>query len=358
MFSTLATNTTVTVSAPPESYISHRNVLPVPRQVAHIHRCRPIVMFGIRNCCARCPVSCAMPAFPLPPFLAPTSDLPPLGGGSFPVTSPTPVFPVRCSCLRVRLPPSSPSPGECLSFSLSLLSSFSCSNIPALQILSAPYHSLPRFRCRFQCMSLFCCCPRLMFSGSNRTSASPYSRAHDCHCFFSLCLAPRPSYTPSPVAHDLKSLLWFPPTPHCWLRCFLVRIYLCRSYLPLKFFGSSSSPHVLSPAHCGAPPLHACYPVSKSPFSMRSSVCESPLGWLLSLSWLIPFRCSLQSMGAPAPWLVAPDVMRQRIEDFEELYEYRGCKHKEYKKCIRRTRGNMSVLILPSFPFCQHSYPS
>ena len=57
-------------------------------------------------------------------------------------------------------------------------------------------------------------------------------------------------------------------------------------------------------------------------------------------------------------WLVPPNAMRQRIEGFEELHEYRGRKHKEYKEHICRTRGNMPVLVLPFFPFHWHSYPS
>jgi hypothetical protein len=36
---------------------------------------------------------------------------------------------------------------------------------------------------------------------------------------------------------------------------------------------------------------------------------------------------------------------RQRVEDFEELHEYRGRKRKEFEERIRRTRGSMSVLI-------------
>ena len=32
---------------------------------------------------------------------------------------------------------------------------------------------------------------------------------------------------------------------------------------------------------------------------------------------------------------------KQRVEDFEELHEYRGRKRKEFEERIRRTRGSM-----------------
>ena len=32
---------------------------------------------------------------------------------------------------------------------------------------------------------------------------------------------------------------------------------------------------------------------------------------------------------------------KQRVEDFEELHEYRGRKREEFEKRIRQTRGNM-----------------
>lgn len=37
---------------------------------------------------------------------------------------------------------------------------------------------------------------------------------------------------------------------------------------------------------------------------------------------------------------------RQRVEDFEELHEYRGRKREEFEKRIRQTRGNMYVPLL------------
>jgi crooked neck len=36
---------------------------------------------------------------------------------------------------------------------------------------------------------------------------------------------------------------------------------------------------------------------------------------------------------------------KQRVEDFEELDEYRGRKRKEFEERIRRTRGSMCVFI-------------
>jgi crooked neck len=32
---------------------------------------------------------------------------------------------------------------------------------------------------------------------------------------------------------------------------------------------------------------------------------------------------------------------KQRVEDFEELHEYRGRKRKEFEERVRRTRGSM-----------------
>ena len=40
---------------------------------------------------------------------------------------------------------------------------------------------------------------------------------------------------------------------------------------------------------------------------------------------------------------------RQRVEDYEELDEYRGRKRKEFEDRIRRTRGNMCVEFLAHF---------
>ena len=34
---------------------------------------------------------------------------------------------------------------------------------------------------------------------------------------------------------------------------------------------------------------------------------------------------------------------KQRVEDFEELHEYRGRKRKEFEERVRRTRGSMCV---------------
>jgi len=36
---------------------------------------------------------------------------------------------------------------------------------------------------------------------------------------------------------------------------------------------------------------------------------------------------------------------KQRVEDFEELNEYRGRKRKEFEERIRRTRGSMCVFL-------------
>jgi crooked neck len=54
----------------------------------------------------------------------------------------------------------------------------------------------------------------------------------------------------------------------------------------------------------------------------------------------------------PYPYLQAQErqesqfrAPRQRVEDFEELHEYRGRKRKEFEERIRRTRGSMYVLL-------------
>ena len=36
---------------------------------------------------------------------------------------------------------------------------------------------------------------------------------------------------------------------------------------------------------------------------------------------------------------------KQRVEDFEELHEYRGRKREEFEKRIRQTRSNMCVSL-------------
>ncbi len=37
---------------------------------------------------------------------------------------------------------------------------------------------------------------------------------------------------------------------------------------------------------------------------------------------------------------------KQRVEDFEELHEYRGRKREEFEKRIRQTRGSMWACLL------------
>jgi hypothetical protein len=41
---------------------------------------------------------------------------------------------------------------------------------------------------------------------------------------------------------------------------------------------------------------------------------------------------------------VKEDKPRQRVEDFEELHEYRGRKRKEFEEQVRRTRINVSIV--------------
>ena len=66
----------------------------------------------------------------------------------------------------------------------------------------------------FQCVPLFfavasgSCSPVQIAPPPHRTATPTIATV------FSPCLAYCPSYTPSPVAHDLKSLLRFSPTPH------------------------------------------------------------------------------------------------------------------------------------------------
>ena len=38
---------------------------------------------------------------------------------------------------------------------------------------------------------------------------------------------------------------------------------------------------------------------------------------------------------------------KQRVEDFEELHEYRGRKREEFEKRIRQTRSSMYVILVP-----------
>jgi len=52
------------------------------------------------------------------------------------------------------------------------------------------------------------------------------------------------------------------------------------------------------------------------------------------------FSVSIQAQEKQEPAFRAP---KQRVEDFEELHEYRGRKRKEFEERIRRTRGNMYV---------------
>ena len=40
---------------------------------------------------------------------------------------------------------------------------------------------------------------------------------------------------------------------------------------------------------------------------------------------------------------------KQRVEDFEELHEYRGRKREEFEKRIRQTRSSMYVILVPFF---------
>ena len=60
--------------------------------------------------------------------------------------------------------------------------------------------------------------------------------------------------------------------------------------------------------------------------------------FLSELLWCLNYHFFLQAQERQETAFRAP---RQRVEDFEELHEYRGRKRKEFEERIRRTRGSM-----------------
>lgn len=82
--------------------------------------------------------------------------------------------------------------------------------------------------------------------------------------------------------------------------------------------------------------LHSSLPPSP-PHSLTHSLTLTRTRAQITAEQLLREAADFQGQAPPKP--------KQRVEDLEELHEYRARKRQEFEEVIRRTRSNVSVRV-------------